>query len=447
MRILLPLLAIALTGASAAQAAVWETKNQWNEQYEREFSQSIKQLPLNIFSNPKSRWKGIPTDCADAAYALRIIFAFDRKLPVKFRGHHGKFITNDMSDFDNVQPKPGSNDDAETARVKRFISHVNYYTDTITLVRDSYPVEITRARVRPGVMFLNPKGNKEVPLTHRSGHVYYVGDIRPSGMIKYVSSTVPILVRDLMPRWGVTFAPMEETGGFRAWKWPHVEEGQKQPGESLEQFTKKFGGWKAKGYRNYALWSMWQDAVRSRIRTDASDSAEEDFQLQLENVRVMVKDRALVVKRGWEAYKKSGVQCMDAGGYDNWSTSTRDVRLQIELQYLQDSAQKYISNSQSNSFFFDPQRALSELLGKLHFQVLDDDGEGDAVVLSFAQLFDAFHTAKVIAISEPEHSPMVRWGLDTQKRWPCPHRAKAYHGGNLVNPDGTPNRNARPPQD
>jgi hypothetical protein len=446
MRFTLSLMAAAMVGGSAitAQAAVWETKNEWNEAYEREFSQAIKSLPLNIFSNPQSKWKGLPTDCADAAYALRVIFAYDRKLPVKFRGHHGKFITNDMTDFDNAQPPAGSTEDVETFRVKRFIRHVNYYTDTITLVKDSYPVEINRLRVRPGTMFLNPKGGKDVPITHRSGHVYYVADVRHNGVVKYVSSTVPILVRDLMPRYGVTFAPMGETGGFRAWKWPHISDNEKQPGESLEQFTKRFGGWQPKGYRNFDLWSSWQNAVRAKIRIDTAETPEEDFQLQLENVRVMVKDRALVVKRAWEAYKKSGSQCMDQGGYDNWSTSTRDVRLQVELQYLHDSATKYV-NATQGSWNWDTAGALQQFLRKLRFQVMDDDGRGRPVVLDFTDLWDAFHTEKVLAISEPEHSPLVRWGLETQKRWPCPQRAKAYVGGELVNTDGTPARGPRPP--
>jgi hypothetical protein len=64
------------------KAAVWEDNQVWSLQYEEDFSNWMQSNAVNenIFSDPKSPYFGVSTDCADTAYALRAIFAFESSL-------------------------------------------------------------------------------------------------------------------------------------------------------------------------------------------------------------------------------------------------------------------------------------------------------------------------------------------------------------------------------
>lgn len=398
-----------ISGATTAHGAAWTTTRQWTNADEERFSQFIATLPLNYLNKGDHPYSGIPTDCADAAYTLRTIFAAQNGLPVSFSTFNGT-LTNETTAFDGIADP--------VKRVRKFIAKLNYDTNTQTLAKDSYPIAIRRGVVRPGTMFLHPQGSSEVPLTYRPGHVYYIQTVRDNGIIKYISSTVPAAVRDLNPRNGVIFAPMGKDGGYRAWKWPNTAE---RPNQSEEQF--QIGGWREKSYRDGSVWSSWQDAVVSRLRTRLP-TPKEAVDAEWENLENVVNGRIQAVSAGWNFYRKNYAagQCTNEADYDSYSTSTRDVKVQVELQNFAAAAQKYVY-SQPGGFFTNYEKKLQEFYRQFQFTV------APGVTIDINNLRDAFLTTKVLAISEPEHSPEVRWGLKDQGRWVCPHRAKNYHGG------------------
>lgn len=396
---------------SLARADVWVATAAWDDAQDQAFSEWIEKLPLDIFTAANSPYRGIRTDCADAAYVLRILFAYERRLPVNFTNFDNKDLSNANKEFDSAPEG--------VVRVKRFINFVRSHTSTQSLAADSYPVDISRKFIRGGTLFLHPEGNKAVPLTYRSGHVYYVQRVYENGIVRFFSSTVPSAVRDLQPRNDVVFAPFGTDGGYRAWKRPGSD---LRPGESDRQFT--LARWRPNAYRDGRLWQNWHDVVRSRLAT-RSVTPEEELNANAENVAGYIKERTNLVLDSWKLYqsKYRGQSCMDAKDYDGYSTPTRDVKIQGELEALRQSIVNYLTAEGASGSDYEVQGVLS----RYKFQVIPG-----AAPLDLNQIWNAFETETVLAISEPEHSPAVRWGLEPQRRWPCPDRAKQYVGGDRV---------------
>ena len=133
-----------LSGASTASASVWTATRNWTAADEDGFANFIKTLPLDFLENDVV-WGKIATDCADAAYTLRTIYAFENSLPVSYTTYNGN-VTNDTTQFDSIED--------QIKRVRKFIARINVDTGTSTLSEDTYPVMINRKSLRSGTMFL-----------------------------------------------------------------------------------------------------------------------------------------------------------------------------------------------------------------------------------------------------------------------------------------------------
>lgn len=414
---------VALLMTTQAHSAVWNTENKWSTEYENKFAEFIKSTPIDVFKNPNSYAAGIATDCADAAYTLRVLFAAREKLPVKFQ--NSDRLSNNSTEFDSITD--------DQLRLRKFVQLVNRETDTGTVTQDSYAVEVNRASIRPGTMFLNvaPRGPNVAP-RYRVGHVYYLQNVKENGQIKYISSTVPIAVRDLGVRIGIEFAPQDSRGGYRNWKWPDSEE---RPGASDMQF--RIANWHPDSYKdaNSTLWDNWQEAVQSRIRTRLINTKER-FEAASENLRSALNERAAAVQRGWDYYKRhypNKNSCMSKDEYDLYSTPSRDEKIQYEMLRFQNAARQLLSENynlfKAPGFFSDNSEdtRLQRLNVNFKVQILP------GLSIDYNQLENAFNTCAAIAISEPEHSPLVRWGLKSIKEdggWACQDdtRKKQYRG-------------------
>lgn len=444
--------------ASFAHAKVWEDTNTWNETYETKFSEWIRTLPLDFFTNSSSGWSGIATDCADAAYTLRIIFAYENKLPVQFQ-NGANDLDNRTSFFDTEQD--------EMKRVRRFISRVKYYTNTITIADDTYPIEINRKYLKAGAMFVHPqtifkKGtridaylNKEtgIPDVHLSGHVYYIEDVLANGTIVYMSSTVPVMVRNLAPRWGIHYAPFfnepRKQSGYRRWKWPHTDA---RPGMSQEQF--QIGGWKPYQYDNEKLKVSWQKAIEDRLRTTAPASLRERIDYAAKNVRYSVLERSFLVQEAWSLFQRKYVKQADANGrvcmskaeQDDYSTPSRDTKIQYELTLMKSAIRKYLEAEQS----WDPcpgtdlekgslacfNEGRNQFFRKYTVQIIPPRKGKEGMTVNYEYLQKLFNQGvTALWISEPEHSPEMRWGLkepQSSADCPCPQAMRGYRGSELL---------------
>ncbi len=81
-------------------------------------------------------------------------------------------------------------------------------TWTGSLPRDTEAVEISPLSIVPGIMWLRP------------GHVELVKNIRSSGVVDLIGSTVPAAVRRLITVTDLGYIPDKATLGFRKWSWP-----------------------------------------------------------------------------------------------------------------------------------------------------------------------------------------------------------------------------------
>jgi hypothetical protein len=398
---------ISLT-AVTGHAVVWDTLAAWDDEQDAAFTQWIETLTMNIFTDKASPYYGVATDCGEAAYVLRAIFAYQNGLPIDFVGDQAGDLNNSSTRFDSV------NDGDE--RFLAFVKYLKGHVNTETLVNDSYPIAINRNFLKAGALFLHPKSsNPKVSVTFRDGHVYYVQGVMPNGMIRYFSSTVPARARQLQQRIDITFMPFETTGGYRAWNRPG------NPGESAEQFH--MGGWRANDFRDQdGLWETWQAAIHQRLAQRPA-TINEKFNAKLFNVEGYVRERDELVRLSWALYqnKYHGNACMNAQDYDDYSTPARDVKIQSELEDLKTATQAYLTSIGRAA----SDQNVSGIFAQYSFSVA-----GQTVNLN--QIWTTFETSVVLAISEPEHSPQVRWGLETQAHWPCPERAKNYVGGESI---------------
>ena len=84
------LMTLGSLGITTTQASIWESTKIWTIEEEDRYSNWVKEnWKADIFINPDSPYFAIPTDCADAAYAMRIIYAFENKLPFKIYSRAG----------------------------------------------------------------------------------------------------------------------------------------------------------------------------------------------------------------------------------------------------------------------------------------------------------------------------------------------------------------------
>ena len=213
------------------QASLWVATNQWNENWEAQYSNWVStEVKSTFFLENK-----ISTDCADAAISLRWIFARINSLPMASTAGAGS-ITNLSTSWDFL---PANTDWKAERRFQTALKSINDSTDTKTLFHDVYPVELNSKNLRPGTLFVDS--------TVATGHAQWISQMTFDGMnnpITFFSSTVPQMMRDLLvypfmkPKW-----PVQNQNGFARFKWAvqsnvkvYLKASVDMQGYSLEQY-------------------------------------------------------------------------------------------------------------------------------------------------------------------------------------------------------------------
>jgi len=324
-----------LLGVSLSQAAVWQETQAWTPEFEQRFSAWVQnEFNEDIFT--AGNYKGISTDCADAAYFARLIFAYENKLPFvinDFTGGSGR-ISNQMSRFD------GTGDSLQ--RVRKFMNYVGDVTSTKSLPNDTYPVAINRTNVRGGTVWSRPRITKDniwrrvigAGVKEDPGHAEVVKEVSETGVVHLIGSTVPKEVRKLNPTSSLVFMPIENTTGFRNWKQPAYfnQQASSLPGFSLEQFNEIGRG--GVGRRNL---NNWNAEVKSLLAL-REESLEENVSRQVTNVCNLVNTRVAIVLKSEARRVALNGQCMNADDYDAYSTPSRDKRIKLTLKQIIDTA-------------------------------------------------------------------------------------------------------------
>lgn len=391
-----------LVGALNVKAAIWQDTNTWDQGWEDKYSQFVE----NEFNEDffiKGRLGDFPTDCADAVYLSRYVFAYENKLPFVIKNPSGKgLISNRSTQFDSITD--------EAKRVRKFAFWLTEEVSTQSLPNDTYPAKIGRDYIRAGAVWARPRIRTETIVSRvfggrvreESGHAEIVKRVTETGAVQLIGSTVPQEVRKLISTSSLVFMPELDSTGLRIWKQPH-HYGMKSddlPGFSREQY--EMG---KKDNSNKRKLDRWLDEVQDRLALRA-ETREEALQRSGDNICNLFHARNEAVISG-DNYRKKVQRCMDKDEFDSYSTPSRDKRIATSLkEMIMTNGDRMMTKGNANklSKYFNscPQAAIST--------------DRKITLNQFLQ-----EVAQDNISSNPNDNLSARWGLDgADKNRSCP---------------------------
>lgn len=220
-----------------AHAEVWQANQKWDADWEHEYERWVSNnLNTEIFRDGRTLLSGLPTDCADALYAIRVLFAYQNSLPFVINApdvlqSKMKTFSNDTSMFDSITD--------EKKRVRAFINYLGDEVGARNLQKDTFPVAISE--INSGIIYIVEW--RLFGMGKMNQHSYILKGFDSDNELIYYYSDAPRKVRKLevnvkYPRFSFDYAPY----GFRRWKHPeHLLIAEKdipaEAGYSREQYV------------------------------------------------------------------------------------------------------------------------------------------------------------------------------------------------------------------
>ncbi len=361
-----------LMGESPDQ--LWEVGDRrWTTQEEREFEKWVeKNITEDFFIHYR-----IPTDCADAVYAIRWIYARMMHLPAAATTKEGKLIGHWSTDWKHLPTH------AEWDQDERFRAALSYLlpkTWTGTLPFDTYPVRISPDSVTPGTLFLVTESHTGI-----IGHVFLDGSyIHP---LQTWESALPVKVQKLTSRYFFMPKPDARAGsGLIRFRWPVPGNGgwkylpiKEHPFYSEEQYASDF----SKGYSDFP------EAVAKRI-DPATYSSREKLERVIGTITRLAKERVPIVIKGHQECSNGG--CPE--GSEWWeiqNTAGRDETIALLMGHLMQVIESNHLNREST---------------KKMMEAISIDISKDRSV-TFSHLYQSY----LWLSPHPEDSIEARWGF------------------------------------
>jgi hypothetical protein len=193
-----------------------------------------------------------------------------------------------------------------------FLKYVHNFGSSTTIAADSYPVLVNRDWVRAGDILLRYEH-----------HVYEIRDVKESGRLQLIASTVPRDVRNLIQNdhFNASVSPLSSMGGIRAFREP----------DDLFKPEWKISGYSAEQFQFPK--ETYPDIVKSRLALVKETPAEELDSIY-NRLCFKAKERAASVNDALVYQSKISGRCMNASEYDDYSTTSRDKDLQAEFDQL-----------------------------------------------------------------------------------------------------------------
>jgi len=389
-----------------SQAAVWGHSQAWTTEDETNYSRWVKEKFAPDVFWKTGAYPNTSTDCADSAYAMRMIYAYENNLPFAIKQVDGTsgLLTNETAKFDRIKNSR-----------ERFLAFLNYVMDmtsSSTLANDTYPIEITRESLTPGSIYLAT-----------GTHVYQVVDVTEGGTTIIQYSTVPRAVRvlsrvDMFPNYvpgDLKIKGRQNIDGFRRFKQPQMYKASDStlPHYSLEQFAKA-QEFSMSGLKFYE-WTQSRLAIRP-------ETAHEKIQRSLLLVCYASWDRAEAVNDGVFAFQVKKIKdnqnfCFNASEYDSYSTPTRDKRLinYFEHLHLLPEIPGYAEYRGEMKEMIEQiiGRTRTEKMENRLFEWCDINRQvgGPGRPMSLSELHDLALGGRLV--SDPHANTLQRWGLET----------------------------------
>lgn len=395
---------------SNLQAVVWENSNQWDESFELKYREWIKSEEVNpkIFVDVKSPYSGLHLDCADLAYVLRAIFAYENGLPFQVKNpvatvkSKRQYFSNDMDKWDNQD---------KALKIKSFLTFIanSLGSDTLSFF-DTFPVKLDK--ISSGDIFLFKIDKEDGAIRH----TYIIKNVNEKGLFDIIYSTQSVKEDQKMfysrknKQISSLFIP-QSARGFKRMKWPsHYslpgEEVIIAPDQSDEQYelAAQMGGVK--------FFKYLQKLLQVRAETYL-----EELSRLMADICFSFGERKNVVMAAQKFLTKISNRCMDYQEFDAFSTPNLDNTIIQEYQDLKNkydvlSADKITEISKTIA----GQRLLS-FMGEINsdtvswcsMTIKDNNAEYVLTMKNFVENIIAKRTS-----FHPNDSQLRRWGLDLQ---------------------------------
>jgi hypothetical protein len=296
---------------------IWEVGDRrWTVEEEHRFGKWVEETITEDFF---IRYK-IPTDCADAVYAIRWIYSRITHLPAAATTTDGKWIVHWSTDWKHLPTHP------EWHRDDRFLAALLSLfpkTWTGTLPFDTYPVRISLDSITPGTLFLVTESH-----TGMIGHVFLDGS--QAHPLQTWESASPVKVQKLSL--GYFFSPRPEfkaRSGLVKFRWPVSENGawkylpiKEHPFYSEEQYASGF----CEGYADFV------EAVAKRMDQKNYDPLEKMSKV-IETIIRFLRERGPIVLAGYLECRNG--RCPEASElWEIHSTSGRDGMIILLMDHL-----------------------------------------------------------------------------------------------------------------
>ena len=386
-----------------ASAEVWPNENVWDDVWEGRYRDWVRtNWKDDIFMDPsKPIYYEFENDCADAVYAMRLVFSFENRLPfiINNRDKAGKIISNSMSTWDNLSPPQ---------RVRQFMNYVADMTSSESLRNDTYPIALND--IKPGDIYVAP-----------GVHSYQIVNVTDTGIAEVMASTTPKQARYLLRTPSFPFYVPEDKrfgDGYRRFKQPQnvMKPANQQPGYSEEQFQVAAGV-----QLDYVAFT---DVISKKLGKRV-ESPDEKTQRLLLALCMYANDRSVYVYDAlWylQKIRNEGRHCMNAKEYNDHSTPGRDKRLHLFFDSIRrhlDRVGRFDPRSQparwAKAVFSNDEPPPQEMKFLNDFcqvqMTLVDDGQPN-YYMSLRELRQNVEAGSLV--SDP-HAPLAhRWGIIKQ---------------------------------
>ncbi len=313
------LIILAYFTTSMAQASVWTSTQSWSPHVEQVYQDWVRTTWTKDIFKQAGPLQDVKLDCADAVISMRLLFAYENKLPFAVKDpSSNRAITNDMARFDKVA--------GDDARFRAFAIFLYNVLDTPELPLNSYPVAMNRAAIHAGVFLRTDKA---------SHHSWTVKDLDRAGIPFLLYASRPaktvLLDRHYYPTMGFLWGQQDANGnqidanlqtpgdvesgvGFRMFRYPEdiLKPVWQVPGYSLDQYQMNRISWARTLQRSLQITQESPDESATRLIGETCKEA---------------TDRISAVADAVNAMKTMGpYDCFNAQQYDDYSTPSRDSR-------------------------------------------------------------------------------------------------------------------------
>jgi hypothetical protein len=414
-------------------STAWIARNQWNDQYEVEFSAWVQQLfakkaptltaclrnpEANSLYTEEDRNISLFSDCADLPYVLRAYFSFKKKLPFSFTStiSGGRYTNGNTPRTRSSFLLYSSFLRLATAVVNSVHSGFFRYAWT-TEQTDTYLAQVNRQSIVPGVVYYDA-----------NGHVLVVSRVDADGTVWFADGHPDNSLTS--KRFGefLSRGSCNTGGGFRRWRQQRVhggsivlaanrEEQFFDAGQSQCQSSYQVDGFKL----NYHQWVKRQLAL-GNARVDPLHELTQQLSALHEALKERVDSVNAAIDKG--IHKKPHPNSLPyniygaEGEWEAYSTPGRDARLKSQVQEIFNFISlsvEAVARGNHPYLFSGTARQLVQEYGKIwqdratQQRISYSNSAGSVLVLTLAQIMDRLFKLSF----DPYHCPELRWG-DTQ---------------------------------